>query len=157
MPAYEYRTSGVPPAYSRVPRVCLSYKAYVRYGQNFWACLKKIFCLAVCHRMRPCLKRIQPMPNVPLVYVSVYRRMSDIFYTLAYASTIRNSVTGPLYFVFISSLNHHARLRTCHHAGQVNISNYYLEVIYFIMTSLFDQQTTGVSSFYVMIQFSLYL
>jgi hypothetical protein len=36
------------------------------------------------------------MPNVPLAYVSVYRRMSDIFHTLAYASTIRNSVTGPL-------------------------------------------------------------
>jgi hypothetical protein len=34
------------------------------------------------------------MPNVPLAYVSVYRRMSDIFHTLAYASTIRNSVTG---------------------------------------------------------------
>jgi hypothetical protein len=46
--------------------------------------------------MRPRLKRIQPMPNVPLAYVSVYRRMSDIFHTLAYASTIRNSVTGPL-------------------------------------------------------------
>jgi hypothetical protein len=73
--------------------------------------------VSVCQRMRPCLERIQPMPNVPLAYVSVYRRMSDIFHTLAYASTIRNSVTGPLYFVFISSLNHHARLRTCHHAG----------------------------------------
>jgi hypothetical protein len=36
------------------------------------------------------------MPNVPLAYVSVYRRMSDIFHTLAYASRIRNSVTGPL-------------------------------------------------------------
>jgi hypothetical protein len=57
-----------------------------------------MFCLAVCHRTRPCLKRIQPMPNVPLAYASVYRRMSDIFHTLAYASTIRNSVTGPLVF-----------------------------------------------------------
>jgi glyoxylate carboligase len=37
------------------------------------------------------LKRIQSMPNVPLAYVSVYRRMNDIFHTLAYASTIRNS------------------------------------------------------------------
>ena len=44
-----------------------------------------------------CLKRIQPMPNVPLAYVSVYQRMSDIFHTLAYASTIRYSVTGPLH------------------------------------------------------------
>ena len=34
---------------------------------------------------------IQPMPNVPLA-----ARMSDIFHTLAYAGTIRNSVTGPL-------------------------------------------------------------
>ena len=51
---------------------------------------------SVCDRMRPCLKRIQRMPTVPLTYVSVYRRMSDIFHTLAYASTIRNSVTGPL-------------------------------------------------------------
>ena len=46
--------------------------------------------------MRPCLKRIQPMPNVPLEYVRVYRRMSDIFHTLPYASTTRNSVIGPL-------------------------------------------------------------
>ena len=44
--------------------------------------------------MRPCLKRIQPMPNVPLAYVSVYQRMSDIFHTLANTSTICNSVTG---------------------------------------------------------------
>ena len=36
------------------------------------------------------------MPNIPLAYVSVYRRMSDIFHTLTYACTIRNSVTGPL-------------------------------------------------------------
>ena len=50
---------------------------------------------SVCQRMPPCLKRIQPMPNVPLAYVSVYQRMSDIFHTLAYASTIRYSVTGP--------------------------------------------------------------
>jgi hypothetical protein len=41
------------------------------------------------------LKRIQRMPNIPLAYVSVYRRMSDIFHTLTYACTIRNSVTGP--------------------------------------------------------------
>jgi hypothetical protein len=26
------------------------------------------------HRMRPCLKRIQPMPDVPLAYVSVFQR-----------------------------------------------------------------------------------
>jgi hypothetical protein len=51
---------------------------------------------SVCQRMPPYLKRIQPMPNVPLAYVSVYRRMSDNFHTLSYASTIRNSVTGPL-------------------------------------------------------------
>jgi hypothetical protein len=64
--------------------------------------LKKMF---LPHRMRSCLKRIQPVPNVPLAYVSVFQRMSDIFHTLAYASTIRNSVTGPLlnfthYFLF---------------------------------------------------------
>ena len=64
--------------------------------------LKKIFLprrmpayASVCHRTRPRLKRIQPMPNVHLAYASVYLRMSDIFHTLAYASTIRNSVTGP--------------------------------------------------------------
>ena len=51
---------------------------------------------SVCQRMPPCLKRIQPMPNVPLACVSVYQRMSDICHTLAYASTIRYSVTGPL-------------------------------------------------------------
>jgi hypothetical protein len=49
---------------------------------------------SVCHSTRPCLKRIQPMPNVSLAYDSVYPRMSDIFHTLAYAITVRNSVTG---------------------------------------------------------------
>jgi hypothetical protein len=43
-----------------------------------------MFCLAVCqrvcHRTRPCLKRIQPMPNVPLEYVSVYRRIWVVFF-----------------------------------------------------------------------------
>ena len=36
------------------------------------------------------------MPKVPLAYVGVYQCMIDIFHMLAYASTIRNSVTGPL-------------------------------------------------------------
>jgi hypothetical protein len=49
--------------------------------------------------MPPYLKRVQPMPNV-LAYVSVFQRMSDIFHTLAYASAIRNSVTGPLHIRF---------------------------------------------------------
>ena len=40
-------------------------------------------------------KRKQPMLNVPLAYVSVYQRMSSIFYTLAYACAIRNNVTRP--------------------------------------------------------------
>ena len=52
--------------------------------------------MPACQRMRPCLKRIKPMPNVPLAYFSVYQRMRDIFLTLAYSSTIRNSVTAPL-------------------------------------------------------------
>jgi hypothetical protein len=43
---------------------------------------------------------VQPMPNVPLAYVSVYRRMSSIFHTLACASTIRYSLTGPLSMTF---------------------------------------------------------
>ena len=34
--------------------------------------------------MTPCLKRIQPMPNVPLAYVNVYQRMSDILHTLVH-------------------------------------------------------------------------
>ena len=46
--------------------------------------------------MAQCLKRIQPMSNIPLAYVSVYQRVSDIFHTLAYASTIRYSVILPL-------------------------------------------------------------
>ena len=45
--------------------------------------------------MPACLKHIQSMPNVLQAYVSVYQRMRDIFHTLAYASTIRYSVTPP--------------------------------------------------------------
>ena len=93
-------TVGLHPAYtSSVFSVCLQYAYRINhtseYAKKILSMLKKIFCLAVCHRMRPCLKRIQPMPNVPLAYVSVFQRMSDIFHTLACASTIRSTVTGP--------------------------------------------------------------
>ena len=40
--------------------------------------------------------RIELMSSVSPAYTSVYQRMSDIFHMLAYASTIRYSVTGPL-------------------------------------------------------------
>jgi hypothetical protein len=94
MTAYEYRTSGVPLAYSACAyRVCLWHKQRTK----FLNMLKKMFCLAVCQRMRPYATVLETYTtcayNVPLAYVSVYRRMSDIFHTLAYASTIRNSVT----------------------------------------------------------------
>ena len=36
------------------------------------------------------------MSNVHLAFVSVYQRMTDFVHTLAYASVIRNSVTGVL-------------------------------------------------------------
>ena len=48
----------------------------------------------VCCRSRTFLGRIQPMSNVHLPFVSVYQRMTDFVHTLAYASVIRNSVTG---------------------------------------------------------------
>ena len=38
------------------------------------------------------------MSNVHLPFVSVYQRMTDFVHTLAYASVIRNSVTGLLDF-----------------------------------------------------------
>ena len=41
-------------------------------------------------------ERIQPLSNVHLLFVSVYQRMTDFVQTLAYASVIRNSVTGVL-------------------------------------------------------------
>jgi hypothetical protein len=72
------------------------------YAQKMFLSRRASPYASVCHRMRPRLKRIQlPIPNVPLAYVSVYQRMSDIFHTLAYASTIRNSVTGPGPLIYI--------------------------------------------------------
>ena len=53
-------------------------------------------CQGVCQRLPACFKRIKPMHNVPLAYVSVYQRMSDMFHMLTYASTIRYSVTAML-------------------------------------------------------------
>jgi hypothetical protein len=89
MQAYECRTSGVPLAYiQRVPRVCLSYRLYVRIRTKFLSMLKK--------NVLPCrMRALRCIYNVAIAYVNVYRRMNDIFHTLAYASTIRNSVTGP--------------------------------------------------------------
>jgi hypothetical protein len=94
---YIWRTSSVFSVCLEYAYRSLSYKPYVRIRTKFLSMLKKSFCLAVCHRTRPCLKRIQPMPiYTPIAFVSVFQRMSDIFHTLTCASTIRNSVTGPL-------------------------------------------------------------
>jgi hypothetical protein len=47
------------------------------------------------------------MPNVPLAYVSVYRRMSDIFHTLAYVG-IRNRACAPVAMEqFCQTTNHY--------------------------------------------------
>ena len=46
--------------------------------------------------MRTFFDRIQPISNVHLPFVSVYQRLTDFAHTLAYASVIRNSVTGVL-------------------------------------------------------------
>jgi hypothetical protein len=89
MPTYEYRTSGHSLLWrtSSVLSVCLEYAYRIKHTSDTHKISASPYA-GVCHRMRPCLKRIQPMPNVPLAYVSVYRRMIDIFHTLAYASTI---------------------------------------------------------------------
>jgi hypothetical protein len=97
---------------SSVFSVCLQYSNRINhtseYARNFWACMliknylpRRMPAYAtVCDRAwnvyNLCL-------YIPLAYISVYRRMSDIFHTLAYASTIRNSVTGPLKADFQSS------------------------------------------------------
>ena len=79
-----------------MPNVCLAYKPYVGIRTQCLNMLNKIlFCLDVCQRMTPCLKRLQPMYNVHLAYVNVDQRMSDIFHTLEYASTIRYCVIPP--------------------------------------------------------------
>ena len=81
--------------------VCLVYEPYVGIRAQFLGMLKKFLSpripayATVCHRMPPCLKRIQPMHNEPLAYVSICQRISDIFHTLVYASTIRCGVTAP--------------------------------------------------------------
>ena len=46
--------------------------------------------------MRLCFKCIQPMPNVPLAYVSLFQCMSDIFHTLTYATFVRQGHKVPL-------------------------------------------------------------
>jgi hypothetical protein len=80
---YEYR------------KPCMHTSAYSKIFKHAYLAVYMHPYATVC---RPCLnlKRIQPMPNVPLAYVSLISLyMIEIFYTLAYANTIRNSVTGP--------------------------------------------------------------
>ena len=57
--------------------------------------------------MRTFLERIQPMSNVHLPFVSMYQRMTDFVHTLAYASAIRNSVTGLYHKLFERALDIH--------------------------------------------------
>jgi hypothetical protein len=92
MPVYEYRTSGVPLAYSACAyRVSLSYKPYVQIRTKFLSMLKKCFCLA-----RPCR-----MPAYTIicdrawnVCQRIYQRVSDIFHTLTYAQWRNRGVFG---------------------------------------------------------------
>ena len=79
-----------------MPSVSLTYKPYAGIRTKFLCMLKNKF---LPQRMLPyenVLERIQPMSNVHLPFVSVYQRMIDFVHTLAYASAIRNSVTGVL-------------------------------------------------------------
>ena len=49
----------------------------------------KITLAMTCVSISLFLKRIQPMTNVPLAFVNVYQRMSDILHMLAYAGMVR--------------------------------------------------------------------
>ena len=86
----------------RMCNVWLAYKPYVGIRTQLLNMLKILFCLDVCQRMPACasgmplcLEHLQPMSNVTLAYGSAYQRMRDTFHTLAYASTIPNSVIPP--------------------------------------------------------------
>ena len=57
---------------------------------------------SVLQRMPACLKRIQPMPNLPLAYVSVYQRMSENFICNSYVSLIRNSYVSLIRNSYVS-------------------------------------------------------
>ena len=83
--------------------VCLAYNPYGDIRPTFFNMLKNLVrsyrmpaYSSVYQRMPACLKRIQPMPNLPLAYVSVYQRISETFIRNSYVSLIRNSATGPL-------------------------------------------------------------
>ena len=87
--------------------VCLAYKPYAGIRTKFLCMLKNKFLpqrMPACCR-RTFFERIQPMSNVHLPFVSVYQRMTDFVHTLAYASAIRNSVTGLLEIGKIGDLN----------------------------------------------------
>ena len=63
---------------------------------NASVCWRRTAYSAYDQRMTACLKRIQPMSNLPLAYVSVYQRMSENVIRNSYVSLTRSSVTGPL-------------------------------------------------------------
>ena len=111
MATYVQRTrpmSNVPISYlQRIQRICLAYQPYVRIRTTF---LNNTF---LPQRMPPYSKRIRPMPSVRTP--SVCQRMSDTIHTLAYASTIRNSVTGPYGSICcqVSTMYYVNELHTC--------------------------------------------
>jgi hypothetical protein len=75
MPAYEYRTSGVPLAYSASTyRASLSYKPYVRMRTKCLSMLKIFLSrraspyASVYHRMRPCSKHMSAYTSVRVIF-----------------------------------------------------------------------------------------
>ena len=75
-----------------MPNVCLAYKPYVGIRTQFLSLLKNN---CVLRRMPAYATVLQTYTTYAKRTPSVCQRMSDIFHTLAYASTIRYSVTGP--------------------------------------------------------------
>jgi hypothetical protein len=58
-------------------------------------CLSMLISPYTCIRMPPYADRAWSAYNLGLTYPCVCQLMIEIFHTLAYANTIRNSVTGP--------------------------------------------------------------
>jgi hypothetical protein len=84
---------------SSVFSLCLGYAYRIKhtaseYAQNFWACLKKMFCLAVCQRMPAYASVCQRMP----AYASVCDRAWNV-YNLCLTYPFRMSAFSSVWWV----------------------------------------------------------
>jgi hypothetical protein len=118
---------------SSVFSLCLGYAYRIKhtaseYAQNFWACLKKMFCLAVCQRMPPYATVLETYTcNLCLTYpfrMSAFSSVWWVIFFIRWHTLVRYGIVWQgLYKLFIFPANSRAWVNCSLSSSRVLLTN----------------------------------